>query len=68
MPFDCSGLDDVFLELTQEFTDVLDLGPPLVPLFSDSGKCFDPARKAAAEAAAPAPAGDAHHAQQAVAK
>jgi hypothetical protein len=53
MPFDGTGLDDVFLELTGEFADVLDLQPSL-PLFNDSGACFDPVRKARAAAVAAA--------------
>lgn len=59
MPFDGSGLDDVFLELTGEFSEILSLGPAL-PMFNDSGACFNAARKptaAAAAAAADAPAG-----------
>jgi hypothetical protein len=64
MPFDGTGLDDVFLELTGEFSEVLDMGPGL-PMFNDSGACFDAARSAqaaaaaAAAAAVAAPAGEA---------
>jgi hypothetical protein len=59
MPFDGSGLDDVFLELTGEFSEILSLGPAL-PMFNDSGACFNPARKPKAAAAAEAPAGAAN--------
>lgn len=58
MPFDGSGLDDVFLELTGEFSEILSLGSAL-PTFNDSGACFDAARKANAAAAAAAKAADA---------
>lgn len=53
MPFDGTGLDDVFLELTGEFSEVLDLGPAM-PTFHDSGACFEAVRKAQAVAAAAA--------------
>ena len=51
MPFDGTGLDDVFLELTGEFSEVLDLGPAM-PMFNDTGACFDPVHKVQAAAAA----------------
>jgi hypothetical protein len=38
MPFDGSGIDDVFMELANEFADVLELGPP-EPMRSSS--CFN---------------------------
>jgi hypothetical protein len=44
VPFDGTGLDDVFLELAGEFADILDLGPPVQPLWDDSGDCFAPVR------------------------
>lgn len=53
MPFDGSGLDDVFVELTGEFSEVLDLGAAM-PYFNDSGACFDAIRKTQAAAAAAA--------------
>lgn len=68
MPFDGTGLDDVFLELTGEFSEVLDMGPGM-PMFNDSGACFNAvhsaqsaaatAALAAATAAVAAPAGEA---------
>eukprot|EP00775_Hariotina_reticulata_P012854 gene12854-12981_t len=42
MPFDNTGLDDIFLELTQEFSDVLDLEP--ADPINDSGDCFNPVK------------------------
>jgi hypothetical protein len=56
MPFDGSGLDDVFLELTGEFADILDLGPAIPP-FNDSGACFNAVRSSQAAAATAAAAG-----------
>jgi hypothetical protein len=50
MPFDGTGLDDVFLELTGEFSEILDLGSGL-PSFNDSGTCFNAARSAQSAAA-----------------
>lgn len=51
MPFDGTGLDDVFLELTGEFSEVLDMGPGM-PMFNDSGACFNAVRSAQSTAAA----------------
>lgn len=39
LPFDGTGLDDVFLELAREFSEVLDLGPGM-QMFNDTGSCF----------------------------
>lgn len=49
MPFDMTGLDDVFIELTDEFADVLELERSCC-LVDDGGSCFDPIRKARREA------------------
>eukprot|EP00879_Flechtneria_rotunda_P028691 GHRR01030901.1.p1 GENE.GHRR01030901.1~~GHRR01030901.1.p1 ORF type:complete len:128 (+),score=25.41 GHRR01030901.1:464-847(+) len=45
MPFDMTGLDDVFFELANEFSDIIELGS--VEPIGDSGWCFAPGSKAA---------------------
>lgn len=50
MPFDGTGLDDVFLELTGEFSEIIDMGSSM-PMFNDSGACFNAVRSAQSAAA-----------------